>query len=634
MEKIGNKTGLLSKLIGGLLILLSIVYLLPYSFYGTLGSGLDPSWLLALHMAIDAGREFGTEFVFTHGPLGFLSMRLPFASTYYSLIAFDIFFWLSILFVFFTLLRSGLTLKGKLALFLICFLSGYALYFQDIVIALFSLLLFYLFSFLRTEKNIWLVLAGINSALIFYNKLNFGLAAIACMLGVFAFMAVFEKEWKFSAFATTAYLLFLSGLSLLFSIDLLSYLRASLEIVSGHNETMALYQADKEPYLWTALSLIAIYISCLLLNIRQIFSDWRTFLMTGLATGFAFLIYKQSFTRADEHVFIFFSFFVVPLALLVCFTSARLKKSLSIVFALCVLPVFCFLPSQYFTSSKLSIEEITRKLNGLSTYITTVSAGLPEDSRAAKTPKAAKLPAELLVKIGDSTIDILPWNIAYAYFNKLNYEPRPVPQSYLAYTSYLDNLNRDKYLSGSAPEKLIFAGHCTDYRYCFWDESQTKLAMLSAYESKSIHKQHILLEKRKERLKVSVIQEKSYNLELGKWHKLEKSDGLLYGKFTVDYSLLGKLSSMFFQTPSLKVSFRTSRRRKHTFRTARPILSTGVLIEKYLDRLKEMNLFFRNEMDSLRDVTAIMIHSPDNWGFKSEIQLKTQSFQVKKRESL
>jgi hypothetical protein len=38
------------------------------------GPGLDPSWWAGLYMATDQGMQFGTQVVFTYGPLGFLGL--------------------------------------------------------------------------------------------------------------------------------------------------------------------------------------------------------------------------------------------------------------------------------------------------------------------------------------------------------------------------------------------------------------------------------------------------------------------------------------------------------------------------------------------------------------------------------
>ena len=42
----------------------------------TPGVGLDPSWEVALQMATQRGFDWGTQVIFSYGPLGFLSVPL------------------------------------------------------------------------------------------------------------------------------------------------------------------------------------------------------------------------------------------------------------------------------------------------------------------------------------------------------------------------------------------------------------------------------------------------------------------------------------------------------------------------------------------------------------------------------
>ena len=50
------------------------LFTLPTPLDGA-GAGLDPSWVIGLHLAADKGMIFGRDLVFTYGPLGYLSAR-------------------------------------------------------------------------------------------------------------------------------------------------------------------------------------------------------------------------------------------------------------------------------------------------------------------------------------------------------------------------------------------------------------------------------------------------------------------------------------------------------------------------------------------------------------------------------
>lgn len=64
--------------------------------------------------------------------------------------------------------------------------------------------------------------------------------------------------------------------------------------------------------------------------------------------------------------------------------------------------------------------------------------------------KPLQFPERVKSKIGQRTVDILHNDVSYIFFNKLNYNPRPVIQTYSAYTAELMQLNGRKYASASA----------------------------------------------------------------------------------------------------------------------------------------------------------------------------------------
>ena len=55
--------------------IVAIVALVPFDPV-LASTGLDPSWQQALHHAIERGLQFGTDIVFTYGPLGFAHTRV------------------------------------------------------------------------------------------------------------------------------------------------------------------------------------------------------------------------------------------------------------------------------------------------------------------------------------------------------------------------------------------------------------------------------------------------------------------------------------------------------------------------------------------------------------------------------
>ena len=59
-----------------ILFLIAIIIIFPYKIFNSPGLGLDPSWNIALELAIKKKLQFGNDIVFSWGPLSFLTMCL------------------------------------------------------------------------------------------------------------------------------------------------------------------------------------------------------------------------------------------------------------------------------------------------------------------------------------------------------------------------------------------------------------------------------------------------------------------------------------------------------------------------------------------------------------------------------
>ncbi len=177
----GNRA--VDRIIAVLFVTLALFLAFPMRFFFNIGTGIDQSWRLAFHIARTQGAVFGKDIVFTYGPLGFLSTRLPFEDLKPYLLISDVFLYANLAFVlvyFVRIRRSYLELVcGLLAVF--CFGSHINVT-SNLVTILFGLFVFFLFFDLKHRSRFALLMAGILSVLVFYIKLNLGLLSVALML--------------------------------------------------------------------------------------------------------------------------------------------------------------------------------------------------------------------------------------------------------------------------------------------------------------------------------------------------------------------------------------------------------------------------------------------------------------------
>jgi len=232
------------------------------------GIGTEQSW----HLAFDQGLRFGTDFVFTYGPLGFLSVRFPFESTRLLLILSDVFLWANLVAVFLWLAKRLKTLREALALLFAVLCIDGAFYFLQLVIVQFAIFGFWLFHYLRSPNILILMNAAVLSLLMFFIKLNIGLPAMALMI-LFLVHRSFSPEGRHSALLFLgAYFLTLLALPTVIPVDLLPYIRSSLEIARGYNDAMFLPLVANEHYPLLALVIIGSWVGVLVFHRSEI---WR-----------------------------------------------------------------------------------------------------------------------------------------------------------------------------------------------------------------------------------------------------------------------------------------------------------------------------------------------------------------------
>ena len=81
----------------------------------------------------------------------------------------------------------------------------------------------------------------------------------------------------------------------------------------------------------------------------------------------------------------------------------------------------------------------------------------------------SKLPIDILKVINNKSIDIIPWEVSLAPANNLNWQPRPIFQSYSAYTDKLDEINFSS-LSSKPRDYFFYSFYSIDGRHPFFDE--------------------------------------------------------------------------------------------------------------------------------------------------------------------
>jgi hypothetical protein len=646
-----------------ILWLLGAVYnfLAFFSIPFGVSSGLDPSWTYAISKAFTEKLIFGKDIIFTYGPLGYLIHGAVIQETFWPIFIFRflvyfVFFavtliriltiknfiirlslGLSILFIclkdlstdsqilviFLTLLSFKDLWEIKYAKFLplclgafsgICLLTKFTL-----GIYLFgSLNLFLLVKLYDSIKSktkikessfalIEALLSAISLAFIFFHPnyyiANFTKISLLFLASVIvAAIAILQRRQK----SSTSNNLFLSRISFYFcyflgllflvnnsTLSLIAYLRGSWEISSGYSSAMSLIGS-----VWELL----LGISQLILIIIVLYSIAKKGSL-GFAISLAFVMFlsfKHGFVRQDEHIFIFFSLTPILVALSMTQVKRNLKKIFIFTYIYTLLVYLILSPSAILLNI-ISPQQIARNTTHL-LNLNQLKKQIIVDSEVALSPM--KLPKELLNLVKNKPIDIVHWEISLVAANNLNWKPRPIFQSYSAYTNFLDAKNSQSLLSFPR-DYIIYHFNSIDGKHPFFDEPETFFNIFCNYKlSDQIPKlisqnnyHFMLLEKRSSNICSQNVPSQNVLIPWNTSYGLDANDGfLIRAAIRIDYSILGKIYKTLFRSPPVMMSVTNMHGETSLYRIIPENANQGLLVSHLPSNDNEALSFFKGQL--------------------------------------
>lgn len=606
------------------LFTLSFFLICPRSIYALPGLSLDPSYILALSYFTEQGFNFGNDIVFTYGPLNYLATRLGINELHQNiyLLANVIIVGLAAYFSFRVL---SISLKNKHYYFCAIFIASLILFpiGYDLNFLLFIIYFASVIEFSRVFKFRFLYIALFCSTLSYYIKVNTGIILYLHLLASSVFFLWINSEKsnriKILIFPCVVLLIMFFIISPLLNVNDYNYLKYSLDIISGYNENNV-FVPEKIDILFLALNLfisISILFSDALNNYK--YNVINTLYVFITAVFAIFILFKQSIVRADQaHIVLF----ITNVFILVVFSisihtvfSRRFLINILLFFALVVVSGSWFFIKRNLYHPQYLIQKLP-----FNDYFDGISQNTIKAFNTSA--KARVLPLSFLKEIDDKTVDILPWEQTFVIYNKLNYSPRPVFQTYQAYTPVLDKLNSSFYNSEKAPNYLLFSNHTTDTRNPFWEETRTKLSIYENYTlidsmtcDTAIHKKFytaetppkILLLKRNvhDGKKLILSKSKKHNFPDNAIIDIPINEGIVLLKLNIAQSNVGRIRSALFQPAVLEAKLLINNVWTKKYRVAPSIFSDGVIINKAILNTTDAANFFTNQLSLIANVQKI-----------------------------
>ncbi len=660
------------------LILFAIVLVPTSSIRPMAGIGEDASWHQALAMALDLKMHFGTDFIFRYGPLGFLeSGFLPEVVHVVAQLLFDLYILFSLLFVIHYALK-----KARIKWVAIVALLAMILPWGFIADATFTLLFLFLFNLFHANENrrsFSLYNAVFIAALMFFIKVNFSLVISILLYATLVYLWLTKRfSWRelLAVVVTHLFLIYWGAYNL--RVDIANYLISSIHIIENYDDAKANILLKPSKLYLALISAISITIFTLVVffkNAKQVYKrqDYLyTFLMVFAAM---YLSFKQQFTDlTTKNAMAYFLFIPPLLSLLWIFLrdSDRWFSRLALSSLLISIIAFQFLrydnnktakgywdgffPKEvvYFNAKYGGKDGVNKKAEPLMDILNIFKLHTPYAyiksllayQFTTYYPKYNKqnrlLPKAVLEMIGDASVDILPNEIAYIFYNKLNYNPRPTIQSSQAVGDYLDEKNVQKYQSKSAPDYLFSQFIQKEGRNFLWEETATKLALISRYKrlnSISIPQYHAyenstsfdtlsLYKKRKNALQYIEKPIDSAYAQYGKEIFIPKNLNILILKTNFKYSIIGTVIRYFFQAPFIYCTLTFDNGTSQKYRVIVPQFNSGVIINKFAANNHDLDLVFSG-VGKMPTLKSIRFDSNNSWGFLKEFSTQISEIEYK-----
>lgn len=433
---------------------------------------LDPSWREALVQATDQGLRFGKDIVFTFGPfhqlytnaIGDNLHALIFGRWIYGIawgaavvgiadLSSAVFGWLFVIFMAF----SGSISDD---------VSFYALQ-----------LAFLLIASKQIRGKQWPQLAMIYCGVVvsIFCKLSFAVSAGPVIICVAILLARNSLRTMKSRIATILFAVTIPPVIWLVSgqalTSLFGYLMGpNLSVVLGYSSAMASDDASagwQIPAYWIgAIALTFVMYKAVYSRLQ---SRRLSFLITSCSLFLFWTSFKAGMVRHDGHAAIA-GLALASFALIILgYASHDSTDELALFSTIGALTLGLSIVSQYFSPIRSRLDQwLVSQFKNAYLFAQLIPSGSAKQQlEVLRQEGFVRLKSRVenlsLIPRG-STADALPWDITDLPANGLRYQPRPVIQSYSAYTPNLQDLNRQHFESAQAPSYLVLNAFSIDGR--------------------------------------------------------------------------------------------------------------------------------------------------------------------------
>lgn len=608
----------------GLLLISLIVFIFTFpEIDPSFGPGIDSPLAWAYNYLFAYDVEIFPQMVFPHGPVAFIMYPLPFGNNL------DIAFWVlsitKIIFIY-TLLRLGSTVapdKWLLQVALVIMLAE-ILHINLILTgtAAAALMIFHF-----TEKRWWLIIPVVFTVIGLYTRASIGITNSIIMVSYAVIYVYQKKDYKLPLYTigSFAVLLALFWLMVYGSFEgFFTYFNGTLQLTGGSSAATSYYPDNN----WWLLGIAIV----LFFALPFIAKNKTVSFAYGLFGLSIFAVWKHGMSREDLlHARGFFCYLVLFFTLILLALDEH-KKRYFIIMGIILGLVYKNLTV---TSDYREYHPEIWSVNQFWHWLNDRDAIGEEAMRQSLTAVSVhKLPDEMVNRIGNTAVDVYPWDFSFIPANNLKWHPRIVPQAYAAYTPWLDKQNADYFETHKGAEFIIwdmtedrwggnFAG--IDDRYVLNNEPQSILKILDNYTVVSKCNKAILFEKDKgDHVGETKTTGELITTQWNQWVKVpEVEDGIQRVRLNMDGTFWRFMKNQLFKDEQYSIEYKLNNGEVKKYRIVPDIAAIGLWVNPLI--MQPQNDF----VEPL--VTDIRFTCSNYKAVKDEIRLQWELTEVKPR---
>ena len=564
---------------------------------------LDFSWVWALSDAFAHGRIFGRDLVFTAGPLGFLGPRAFVPETGALLWI----WWTAIALVWSALLwrqlaRSVANPALRIGLFawsILCAALSSDAFFLAIPILAGAIAVTR-----ANDDGVSIDMLGVSSLLAVGALVKFSfLVAGAAAIGIVSLWDLSRRRWPLAGVVFVATFLLMWTVCGQPIAALPAFIKTSLQVASGYTPTMSLSSGDRRALYGAIVTMmLGVVITARITSKRRSLA-YGTLALIWLAM--CVLVAKASFARFDPvHEVIAPLWAASSLPTLWAATllfDAGTSTSAMLALMLIGGAVSSELALRHAERPGLlssAIDVPSRVLRSIRSLANPRSA-LAREQRSFDAMRGEEIARTPLPQIA-GTVDVYPSDVSALLSHGFSYDPRPMLQSYAAYTPRLAELNAAHLRGDKAPANLLFDIAPIDARLASMEDGLSWIEIWRRYSVSADTGGFLWLQRRPKPLGVAAPRLLStMSATIGVPFKLpDVACGGVMAAFELRSTLRYRVGSLFWKAPELAVRLSPGDRDKRVEPT---LLGTPFLISPRIETRKDFAGFMQTATVAAND---------------------------------